>query len=195
MVSERWKKLCNEVIARLVPKREYEGLYRKDWIHAIYNICMEIDSRPSMRESEGIFKYLKYYGFFAPPLWGNKKKLNFRVSKSETIKRKEWGEVHYDVEVTHFRLPWHRQGETPGEKKERDHYAYKQQATPEGISPTIVKLTSGQKRAAEQFSKKGTHVCQRCGSVIAGKGRHGKQRRGHTQEVCDWFMAKNIMKS
>jgi hypothetical protein len=197
MISDRWKKICDEIIAQLSKRHQswFQGaLYRKDWIHTIYNICLESISNPSLRESEAIFKYLKYYEFFATDLYTKKDKIIFRISKTETVKFKLEGKVHYDTKTTHLRLPWHRQGETPGEIKERDFYRRKIRS-PEPISPSIVKLTASQKRAVDQSAQKGTHICQRCGSVIAGKGRHGKKRRGHTQEVCDFFMAKNIMKS
>jgi hypothetical protein len=41
----------------------------------------------------------------------------------------------------------------------------------------------------------GQHLCDRCGSVIAGKGRHRKSSRGHTREICDLAMVKVIHES
>ena len=38
----------------------------------------------------------------------------------------------------------------------------------------------------------GKHLCQRCGTNIAGTGRHAKSSRGHTQEVCDIAMVNQI---
>jgi hypothetical protein len=35
-------------------------------------------------------------------------------------------------------------------------------------------------------------VCDRCGSVIPGKGRHRKSTRGHTRDKCDLAMVKVI---
>lgn len=40
------------------------------------------------------------------------------------------------------------------------------------------------------YRKQGT--CSRCNSTIVGKGRHGKSSRGHTKEVCDLAMIKNL---
>jgi hypothetical protein len=41
----------------------------------------------------------------------------------------------------------------------------------------------------------GSHLCDRCGSVIAGKGRHRKASRGHTREKCDVAMVRIIHES
>src|SRR5512135_3129102 len=39
---------------------------------------------------------------------------------------------------------------------------------------------------------RGSHLCDRCGSVIQGTGRHRKSSRGHTREVCDLAMVQVI---
>jgi len=196
MISDRWKKICDEVISRFTGnqgKYTYNSLYRKDWIHKIYNICLEIVPNPSLKESEAVFKYLKFYEFFAVNPYVKKDKIIFQISKSVPIKFKIDGKLCYDSKLVHMRLPWHRDGSLPGEIRERQFWN-RQVIAPDKV-PTTITLTTQQKRATDKFAKKGTHVCQRCGSPIAGKGRHGKKRRGHTQEVCDFFMAKNIMKS
>jgi len=41
----------------------------------------------------------------------------------------------------------------------------------------------------------GTHLCDRCGSMIPGTGRHRKSSRGHTRDVCDLAMVKVIHES
>lgn len=45
---------------------------------------------------------------------------------------------------------------------------------------------------SERRRMTGTHLCDRCGSVIPGTGRHRKSSRGHTREVCDLAMVKVI---
>lgn len=37
-----------------------------------------------------------------------------------------------------------------------------------------------------------THLCDRCGSNIPGRGRHNKASRGHTRDKCDVSMVKVI---
>jgi hypothetical protein len=39
---------------------------------------------------------------------------------------------------------------------------------------------------------RGSHLCDRCGSIIAGKGRHRKSTRGHTRDLCDLAMVRVI---
>ena len=45
---------------------------------------------------------------------------------------------------------------------------------------------------SERRRMSGTHLCDRCGSIIPGTGRHRKSSRGHTRDVCDLAMVKVI---
>ena len=48
---------------------------------------------------------------------------------------------------------------------------------------------------AERRRLSGSHLCDRCGTMIAGRGRHRKSARGHTQDKCDDAMVKLIHES
>lgn len=43
------------------------------------------------------------------------------------------------------------------------------------------------------FYSYGTHKCQRCGTIIQGKGRHRKSSRGHGKAECDSAMVAAMM--
>jgi hypothetical protein len=42
---------------------------------------------------------------------------------------------------------------------------------------------------------RGHHLCDRCGAIIPGTGRHRKSSRGHTREKCDLEMVRVIHES
>ena len=58
-------------------------------------------------------------------------------------------------------------------------------------SPWLTPVPRGGRRLVRKLTR-GTHLCDRCGSIIPGRGRHNKSARGHTTEVCDLAMVKVI---
>ncbi len=58
-------------------------------------------------------------------------------------------------------------------------------------SPWLTPVPRGGRRLVRKLTR-GNHLCDRCGSVIPGKGRHAKSLRGHTRDVCDLSMVKVI---
>lgn len=51
--------------------------------------------------------------------------------------------------------------------------------------------------AGHQMARRlrGHHLCDRCGAVIPGTGRHRKSSRGHTRDKCDLEMVRVIHES
>jgi hypothetical protein len=62
--------------------------------------------------------------------------------------------------------------------------------TPKTVMPRVLPPKGTKKHLPGRMH--GKHLCKRCGTQIAGSGRHAKSLRGHTQAVCDVAMVGQI---
>jgi hypothetical protein len=145
---------------------------RQDQLEKLYDLMEE-----ALRKDEKHFtkRFLAHtYGLRTTEVWGF-----IRLMERRHVLAMDKPIVHMKGQrVAYSETSWHivnRPAGTPG------HVPYGLQGFPGKT------LSKGMRRRLA-----GSHLCDRCGSMIAGKGRHRKSTRGHTRDKCDLAMVRII---